>query len=47
VPDQYDVLKVLIASPDDVADERAIASKVIDDGYLAIGNKKLTFKRHN
>jgi type IV secretory pathway VirB9-like protein len=24
-----------------------IASKVIDDGYLAIGNKKLTFKRHN
>ena len=24
-----------------------IAPKVIDDGYLAIGNKKLTFKRHN
>ena len=24
-----------------------IATKVIDDGYLAIGNKKLTFKRNN
>jgi len=24
-----------------------IAPKVIDDGYLVIGNKKLTFKRHN
>jgi type IV secretion system protein VirB9 len=24
-----------------------IASKVIDDGYLAVGNKKLTFKRSN
>lgn len=24
-----------------------IAAKVIDDGYLAIGNKKLTFKRNN
>ena len=24
-----------------------IAAKVIDDGYLAIGNKKLTFKRSN
>jgi type IV secretion system protein VirB9 len=24
-----------------------IAPKVIDEGYLAVGNRKLTFKRHN